>query len=140
MNPMSRLAGCALLLALMTACVGPHPVFNGYTLDGWQQEGEIQWAVSEQVIVASGAGDGFLASDAQFGDFYLRVEFWPDALSTRVFLSAVKTARVSIPTPAMSLISGMSTRIRKRELALSYLYICRLWRKLQQWGNGMSMR
>ena len=95
MNPMSRLAGCALLLALMTACVGPHPVFNGYTLDGWQQEGEIQWAVHEQVIVASGAGDGFLASDAQFGDFYLRAEFWPDAtVNSGIFIRCKDRSRI----------------------------------------------
>jgi hypothetical protein len=95
MNPFSRALGCVLLLALLIACVGPQPIFNRYTLDGWQQQGAIQWVVDDQLIVASGSGDGFLASDAQFGDFYLRVEFWPDAtVNSGIFIRCKDRSRI----------------------------------------------
>ncbi len=69
----------ALLLASMSACAGPQHLFNGVDLSGWESQGDSAWQVQGQVIVASGSGDGFLATRAEFGDFYLRVEFWVDA-------------------------------------------------------------
>ena len=77
---MPRSLACILLtLGLLSACAGPQHLFNGTNLAGWQQQGGVDWSVTDQLIVASGAGDGFLVSDAQFGNFYLRVEFWVDA-------------------------------------------------------------
>src|SRR5210317_854645 len=73
------LACILLTLGLLSGCAGPQHLFNGTNLAGWQQQGDIDWSVTDQLIVASGAGDGFLVSDAQFGNFYLRVEFWVDA-------------------------------------------------------------
>jgi hypothetical protein len=69
---------CALLAGL-SACMGPTFLFDGATLSGWQAVGEADWSVQDRAIVASGAGDGFLASTGRYGDFHLRLEFWIDA-------------------------------------------------------------
>jgi hypothetical protein len=74
-----QLASALLYLVSVTACAGPQHLFNGLDLSGWESRGEIDWRVEDGVIVASGSGKGFIATRAEFGDFYLRVEFWVDA-------------------------------------------------------------
>ncbi|MEH6588700.1 MAG: DUF1080 domain-containing protein [Halioglobus sp.] len=54
-------------------------VFDGRSLAGWHVSGDAQWSVDNGEIVSAGAGDGYLYSDAIFGDFELRAEFWVDA-------------------------------------------------------------
>lgn len=54
-------------------------LFDGVSLGGWQETGEAQWSVREGQIIASGGGDGYLMSDAEYGDFELTAEFWVDA-------------------------------------------------------------
>ena len=67
------------LCTLLAACMGPTFLFDGATLSGWQEVGEADWSVQDREIVASGSGDGFLASTGRYGDFHLRLEFWVDA-------------------------------------------------------------
>ena len=75
---MKRLIPAFFYLASLTACAGPQPMFNGMDLTGWESHGDIAWRVEGAQIIASGSGDGFLATRAEFDDFYLRVEFWVD--------------------------------------------------------------
>lgn len=76
---MKKLLAATLLAA--SGWVGAETValFDGRSLQGWQAQGDIKWAVAENAILAGGSGDGFLASDREFGDFHLLVEFWVDA-------------------------------------------------------------
>jgi hypothetical protein len=53
-------------------------LFDGESLTGWSRQGDASWAVEEKAIVASGAGQGFLLSDAEYTNFRLRLEFWID--------------------------------------------------------------
>jgi 3-keto-disaccharide hydrolase len=68
-------------LGLFSAALGADTtnLFDGNSLAGWQVNGDAQWAVENGEIVSAGTGDGYLYSDAQFGDFELRAEFWVDA-------------------------------------------------------------
>ena len=67
------------LVALLDGCASGVALFDGGTLDGWQQVGEAAWSVEQGEIVASGTGQGFLATTDDFGDFHLTLEFWVDA-------------------------------------------------------------
>ncbi len=92
---MRRLLPLALLLVSISACAGPQHLFNGIDLSGWESQGDVAWQVEGQAIVASGSGDGFLASRAAFGDFYLRVEFWVDATTNSgVFVRCRERTRI----------------------------------------------
>ena len=66
---------CAIHLAHSDSVV----LFDGHSLDGWRVEGDSEWAVVDQAIVASGSEEGFLVSEKDYGDFHLLVEFWVDA-------------------------------------------------------------
>ena len=65
------------LLALAVA------LFDGSSFAGWSVVGEAAWKIEAgdagAEIVAAGTGDGFLRTDAEYGDFELRLEFWVDA-------------------------------------------------------------
>ena len=76
---MKQLLATLLFLVTLAANAAPQSLFNGKDLAGWESRGDIEWLVEDGVIVASGSGKGFIASQAEFGDFYLRVEFWVDA-------------------------------------------------------------
>lgn len=62
-----------------TETTQPRPLFDGRSLAGWETSGSGVWKVADGAIVGSGAGDGFLLSAGQYGDFRLRVEFWVDS-------------------------------------------------------------
>ncbi len=68
-----------LCCAIPLAHAAPVALFDGHSLDGWQVEGASEWTVVDQAIVASGSDEGFLVSAKDYGDFYLRAEFWVDA-------------------------------------------------------------
>jgi hypothetical protein len=75
------------LAGATTACAGPVSLFNGSTLDGWQTGGDADWSVQSREIVATGSGQGFLMTDAHYGDFHLRVEFWVEStVNSGVFI------------------------------------------------------
>jgi len=54
-------------------------LFDGSTLTGWVATGAASWEVDGGEIAARGVGDGFLATEAEYGDFRLQLEFWVDA-------------------------------------------------------------
>lgn len=92
---MNRVIVGVPLIVCQWACAGSVPLFDGRSLDGWQPQGDITWTVSDKTLVASGAGDGFLISDAQYGDFHLVVEFWVDATTNSgVFIRCRDRARI----------------------------------------------
>ena len=92
---MKRFYLCLCCCLLLSACAGPQPIFNGYNLDGWQSDGVVPWVVQDQFLVASGKGDSFLASNAEFDDFYLRVEFWVDATTNSgIFIRCQDRSRI----------------------------------------------
>lgn len=92
---MNRLIPIALTVSLLAACATSTSLFNGDNLEGWQATGEIDWQVIDGTIAASGSGEGFLTSDARFGDFYLRVEFWVDATTNSgIFIRCKDRSRV----------------------------------------------
>jgi hypothetical protein len=70
-------------------------LFDGESLAGWSVQGEASWGVDEGAIVAAGAGDGFLVSDADFDDFRLTLEFWVDATTNSgVFIRCTDRSRI----------------------------------------------
>lgn len=92
---MTRIFAALTCVFALAACAGPQPLFNGYNLDGWQSDGVVPWVVTDQKIVASGSGDSFLVSKAEFGDFYLRVEFWVDATTNSgIFVRCKDRSRI----------------------------------------------
>lgn len=85
--------------ALLAACMGPISLFDGRSLDGWQVVGAADWSVQGREIVGSGEGDGFLATDARYGDFYLWVEFRVDAATNSgIFIRCQDRARIDPET------------------------------------------
>jgi hypothetical protein len=84
-----------LLAASQWIHAGMTPLFDGHSLEGWQPQGDIAWAVADNMIVASGSGDGFLASIGDYGDFHLLVEFWVDATTNSgIFIRCRDRARI----------------------------------------------
>lgn len=87
----------AAILLAASQCVhaATLALFDGSSLAGWQAQGEMVWTVADQAILASGSGDGFLASNADYGDFHLVVEFWVDATTNSgVFIRCRDRARI----------------------------------------------
>ena len=78
-SPAAGFVALCTLVAGLSACTGPTFLFDGATLADWQEVGEADWSVQDREIVASGTGDGFLATTGRYGDFHLRLEFWIDA-------------------------------------------------------------
>ncbi len=78
-----------------TETTRPQSLFDGSSLAGWDASGSEVWTVVDGAIVGSGAGDGFLLSAGQYGDFRLRVEFWVDATTNSgVFVRCRDRARI----------------------------------------------
>jgi hypothetical protein len=50
-------------------------LFDGKSLDGWDQIGDANWRVSDGALIAD-KGNGFLVTKNAYGDFQLRAEFW----------------------------------------------------------------
>lgn len=76
---MKVLFAAVALAASQTLHAAPVSLFDGESLADWEAQGNIAWTVSDRAIVASGRGDGFLASSAEYGNFHLVAEFWVDA-------------------------------------------------------------
>jgi hypothetical protein len=82
-------------LALLSACATERTLFNGENLQGWRTQGAGDWQVINGSIVASGAGDRFLATEEQFGNFHLQLEFWADAsVNSGVFIRCQNRERI----------------------------------------------
>ena len=78
MNPIKSLY-TLLFLACFTTTTGAETLFDGTTLNGWDQTGDATWAIEQGEIAAHGSGDGYLAGNRTYRDFQLTVEFWVDA-------------------------------------------------------------
>src|SRR5262249_43269959 len=55
-------------------------LFDGKSLDGWDQVGESNWRVEDGAIVVdkmAGKDAGYLVSKNSYKNFIVRVEFWP---------------------------------------------------------------
>ncbi|MEN7551406.1 DUF1080 domain-containing protein [Rapidithrix thailandica] len=75
-----------LLTALMSFQIAPQKgwqsIFNGKDLDGWKIHGTEKWYVSEGNLICESGPDkqyGYLATDKQFKDFELKLEFKQEA-------------------------------------------------------------
>ncbi len=79
LRPIAVLSPRILVLLALVACAGPVFLFDGRSLAGWQPIGDAHWSAREREIVGAGEGDGFLATEAEYRDFHLRVEFRVDA-------------------------------------------------------------
>jgi len=90
-----RHLAAALLAATHWVHAAPVALFDGKTLAGWDIQGNVAWAVADRSIVASGSGDGFLASAGDYGDFHLVAEFWVDATTNSgIFIRCRDRARI----------------------------------------------
>lgn len=78
----------ALLLASCSAQTGPgqfaaegwEVLFDGRSLDGWEQRGDARWVLEDgYATVVPGTGDGFLTTTRDFADYRIVVDFWADA-------------------------------------------------------------
>ena len=69
-------------------------LFDGKSLDNWNQIGDANWRIEGDVAVAD-KGDGFLVSKNAYGDFQLRAEFWvDDAANSGIFIRCTDPAKV----------------------------------------------
>ena len=57
------------------AATAPLPLFNGRDLTGWKSLGTSQWRVEENALTTTGAGKGWLMSEAEFADFELELDY-----------------------------------------------------------------
>jgi hypothetical protein len=90
--PRRVITGGKTMIHLLLAAIA---LFNGESLTGWSPQGDASWAVEENAIVASGAGQGFLLSDAEYANFRLRLEFWIDATTNSgVFIRCMDRKRI----------------------------------------------
>lgn len=64
---------------LLAACSTTTATLDSNSLSGWAIVGDADWMAKNGEITGSGEGEGFLASEAVFGDFHLKVEFRVDA-------------------------------------------------------------
>ncbi|HVF97119.1 MAG TPA: DUF1080 domain-containing protein, partial [Flavisolibacter sp.] len=64
----------------------PVPLFNGRDLTGWRAMGENQWQVKNGILTSPKSGAN-LATDAEFTDFKLHIEFrYPAGSNSGVYL------------------------------------------------------
>jgi hypothetical protein len=70
-------------------------LFDGKSLDGWEQIGDSNWRVVDGVLVAD-KGNGFLVTKNTYGDFQLRAEFWvEDDSNSGVFIRCSDATKVT---------------------------------------------
>jgi hypothetical protein len=70
-------------------------LFDGKSLDGWDQIGDSNFKVVDGVLVAD-KGNGFLVSKNSYGDFQLRAEFWVETDSNSgVFIRCTDPDKVT---------------------------------------------
>ena len=69
-------------------------LFDGKSLDNWNQIGDANWRIEDGAAVAD-KGNGFLVSKSSYGDFQLRAEFWvDDAANSGIFIRCTDPAKV----------------------------------------------
>ena len=69
-------------------------LFDGKSLDNWNQIGDANWRIEDGATVAD-KGNGFLVSKNAYSDFQLRAEFWvDDAANSGIFIRCTDPAKV----------------------------------------------
>ena len=72
-----------LLLHGLVSCSFPSSeagwttLFVGSSLDGWRVLGDANWELADGAVSAD-SGNGYLVTEASYGDFELTLEFWVD--------------------------------------------------------------
>ncbi len=70
-------------------------LFNGRDFTGFDRLGEANWRVEDGMLVAD-RGNGFLVTQAAYGDFQLRAEVWVDAsTNSGIFIRATNPTTIS---------------------------------------------
>jgi len=73
-------------------------LFDGSSLDNWNQIGNANWRLAEGVVQAD-QGNGFLVSKSSYGDFQIRSEFWVDSdANSGIFLRCADPQKVTAKT------------------------------------------
>jgi hypothetical protein len=70
-------------------------LFDGKSLDGWDQIDDANWRVSDGALIAD-KGNGFLVTKNTYGNFQLRAEFWvEDDTNSGVFIRCTDPTKVT---------------------------------------------
>jgi hypothetical protein len=70
-------------------------LFDGSSLEHWNQIGNANWRLAEGVVQAD-QGNGFLVSKNSYADFQIRSEFWVDAdANSGIFLRCADPQKVT---------------------------------------------
>jgi len=70
-------------------------LFDGSSLDQWNQIGNANWRLAEGVVQAD-QGNGFLVSKNSYADFQIRSEFWVDSnANSGIFLRCADPQKVT---------------------------------------------
>lgn len=74
-------------------------LFDGKSLDGWDQVGESNWHVEDGGVVAdkmAGKEAGYLVSKKPFKNFIVRVEFWPsDDANSGIYFRCLDSTKIT---------------------------------------------
>ncbi len=73
-------------------------LFDGKSLDGWNQIGTANWKLEDGAAVAD-KGNGFLVTKTSYSDFQLRAEFWiDDVANSGIFIRCTDPEKVGSKT------------------------------------------
>ncbi|HTI67499.1 MAG TPA: DUF1080 domain-containing protein [Caulobacteraceae bacterium] len=73
-------------------------IFDGRSLKGWTPVGTANWTLADGAVQAD-KGNGFLVSDATYGDVEIRAEIWTDEkANSGVFVRATNPAQIGTAT------------------------------------------
>jgi Domain of Unknown Function (DUF1080). len=112
-------------------------LFDGKSLDGWDQVGESNWRVEDGAIVVdkmAGKEAGYLVSKKPFKNFIVRVEFWPSDDANSGIISAALIRRRSPTGRVTKQISSTNAKTRAMALVRSPA----TWRSIQCRRRGAS--
>ena len=101
MKPAHTLVALAAttLAVPVAAQAGFETLFDGKSLAGWTTVGEAAWRVADGAMSADTGATGYVVSDASYGDFELRVEFWvSDDANSGVFVRCASRTEITAST------------------------------------------
>jgi hypothetical protein len=92
---LALLAGSAGWRTALGQQAGWTALLNGRDFTGWDKVGDANWRVEEGMLVAD-RGNGFLVTQAPYGDFQLRTEFWADtSTNSGIYIRATDPANIT---------------------------------------------
>jgi hypothetical protein len=72
-------------------------LFDGRSLEGWQQTGQATWAAAEGLVTSRGQTSGYLRTTGTFQDFELHAEFWADkTMNSAIFVRCPTDVKANI--------------------------------------------